>query len=492
MNQRLFAQGAVYAAARLTPQLLGFLLLPMYALYLGQDGYGALSLATSIGVVLSLVLAQGQPNALFRLRFRYQGEERRELVTTLFWYVAASMVAGLLLVALFGFFGSWLTQRFLPELPFLLVLLAIGAECAGSVNELYLRTTQAQQKARAYFLQSAGKALLGALVSVVLVVAFLRGAQGRLEGYFAASVVFMLIGIARLRPRAPWHSDRKKLSAALSYGWPLIWHQLSNWVNGLSDRLIVNHFLGLSAAGLYSMGYKIATLVAVIGTALNQALNAQMFRTLEGVESDDSEAREEKQRALVKAVRSQVVQVALLGMGIGCVAKEVLSFISKGAFARSAEIVPLIVLGMIVFAAYQPFGVVLSHFQQTRKLPLISSSAAAVNVALNFLLVPSVGLQGAALATLLSNGVVFALGRRFSLRWMNCYPGAFLLHFGLRVGGGLLFFALLDRAALPWFLSLLIKLLGGAVFAVLVLRLAEQTPRSLLRAATHYFQKAAS
>ena len=76
---KLLRQGLVYAAARMAPKAAGFVMLPIYAIYLGKDGYGALSILDTLGAIASILLAQGQAQAQFRLRFKYEGFERRRL-----------------------------------------------------------------------------------------------------------------------------------------------------------------------------------------------------------------------------------------------------------------------------------------------------------------------------------------------------------------------------------------------------------------------------
>jgi O-antigen/teichoic acid export membrane protein len=479
LGKRLFKQGVLYGAARLVPQALGFLLLPVYARYLGREGYGTLSLVTTIGMVASLVIGQGQTSALFRLRFKYTGEQRQVLLTTVFWYQLASVALGLGLLLVIG---PPLVRRFLPEVEFfpLLVFGVAGALVKGA-SDSYLRTLQAQQKARAYFFQFAGQGVTSAGLAVVLIVALGRGAEGRIEADLIAALVFFTIGAIALRPSAPWRASGTHLRETLRFGWPLIWHQLANWVNSLSDRLVVNYFLGLSAAGLYSMGYKVASAVGLVATAMNQAWSSQLYRSLTPVETDGEAERTEKLEAVRSAARSQLVQTSLLGIGVTTLAKEVLALMSNGTFSDSAAIVPLVVAGIIVFAGYQPFPAALAFYDKTRLLPIFSTSSAVVNVALNLVLVPTIGIQGAALATLLSNVMCFALGYRFCAGVFQCYPSGFLPALALRVAIVLGSLAALDHTPGPMWALLGVKLIVGLGGCLWVLRLASITVRGLVR-----------
>lgn len=475
----MFRHGMVYAAARLAPKAAGFLMLPIYAIYLGKDGYGALSILDTLGAISSILLAQGQAQAQFRLRFKYEGFERRRLQTSIFWYTLGSMLLGLGVAAIVG---PWLSARYLQGISFFpLVMLAVTTACARSLTSQYTRNLQAQQKVGAYFVQTVGQTALATVGAIVLVAGVRMGVLGRVVADFVAVLLFTLVAALRLRPMLPWQGSWAMVRQSVAFGVPLMWHELANWVNSLSDRLLVNYFVGLAAAGVYSMGYKLASVVELVGFSLNTALSAQMYITLKDYATAAPPARMEMTSAVQSLARSQLVQVALLALVVGSCSKELLVLMSRGEFAESAEVVPLAVAGTLLAAAYRPFNGSLAYFDRTRVLPLFSLAAASSNVGLNVLLIPKFGIHGAALATLLSNTVSFTLGYFVSRRVFQVYSSGLLSRVFVVVGAGVGLMALIDRVGLGWPLALGLKLVVLAGGAAMLLKMGGFKLRGLWR-----------
>jgi O-antigen/teichoic acid export membrane protein len=57
----------------------------------------------------------------------------------------------------------------------------------------------------------------------------------------------------------------------LSYGFPLIGTGIAIWILNSTDRYFLAYFADLSAVGIYAVGAKLASLVAIIGGALQMA-----------------------------------------------------------------------------------------------------------------------------------------------------------------------------------------------------------------------------
>ncbi len=474
---KLLRQGLVYAAARMAPKAAGFVMLPIYAIYLGKDGYGALSILDTLGAIASILLAQGQAQAQFRLRFKYEGFERRRLQTSIFWYTLGSMLLGLGAAILVG---PWLSERYLQGISFFpLVMLAITTGCARSLTLQYTRNLQAQQKVGSFFVHTVGQTAVATIGAIVLVAGVRMGVLGRVVADFVAALLFTFIATVRLRPMLPWRGSWAMVRRSVSFGVPLMWHELANWVNNLSDRLLVNYFIGLSAAGVYAMGYKLASAVEIMGLSLNAALSAQMYRTLKDYHAVTPGERLQMTQAVQGLVRSQLLQVAGLALVVGAFSKEVLVLMSQGEFVESAVVVPLAVAGTLVAGAYRPFNATLAYFDRTRVLPLFSLTAASTNVALNVLLIPRLGMYGAALATLLSNALSFTLGYVVSKRVFQVYSPGVLSRVFAVVGVCLAYMGLIDQVHLGWPLALGLKLVALGAGGAMLLRIAEVGIRTL-------------
>ncbi|MGW8268779.1 MAG: flippase, partial [Longimicrobiales bacterium] len=102
---------------------------------------------------------------------------------------------------------------------------------------------------------------------------------------------------------------------------------------------------------------------------------------------------------------------AILVLGAG----PVLDLFGEG-FARARWALAILVLGQVVNAAMGPVGHLMNLTGHGRESAVVYGTAAGVNVGLNLLLIPAMGMEGAAVATatsvILWNLWLFALVRR--------------------------------------------------------------------------------
>jgi O-antigen/teichoic acid export membrane protein len=84
-------------------------------------------------------------------------------------------------------------------------------------------------------------------------------------------------------------------------------------------------------------------------------------------------------------------------------------------FAESSKILPFLLVSVYVGSFYYFFSSAIFYFKKTKLLPIITGSSAIINISLNFLLIPKLGMVGAAVATIISHGWISI----FSFYWGN-------------------------------------------------------------------------
>ncbi len=173
---------------------------------------------------------------------------------------------------------------------------------------------------------------------------------------------------------------------------PLIFHGMATLVLSQSDRLMIRYMVGEEETGLYSFLYNIVALLTTIWAALNSAWIPFYFDYLK--KNDFSQIR-------VK-VRSLNTLFACGCAGFILVCPEVIRFIAAPTYWQKFEIIPVIALGMFFIQQYSfPTNYEFYH-KKTVWVATGTVSAALVNIALNFWMIPLWGGIGAAIATAIS------------------------------------------------------------------------------------------
>jgi O-antigen/teichoic acid export membrane protein len=103
-------------------------------------------------------------------------------------------------------------------------------------------------------------------------------------------------------------------------------------------------------------------------------------------------------------------------VALGLFAREILFVLATPQFLTAYPYVGTLALGLVIHGAYSIVGIGVQLAQRTKYLAWTSGLAAVVNIGLNIVLIPRIGIAGAALATVaayaLSTGLLYGLAQR--------------------------------------------------------------------------------
>lgn len=230
-----------------------------------------------------------------------------------------------------------------------------------------------------------------------------------IHGYFIANIIaiflqtFYLFVVCHL-----WSYIKRKSNCGLEaemrqYSVPLIANNVGWWINNSSDRYVVTWMCGVSSNGIYSVGYKIPSILNMFQSIFSQAW------TMSAVKDFDSEDS--------KGFFSTTYSIYNCGMVIVCSAiiltSRLLAYMLYAKeFFSAWQYVPFLTVA-IVFGSLSGFlgGI----FAATKNSKLFGQSTllgAVINTVLNIVLVYYYGALGAAIATLVAYFVVWAIRLR--------------------------------------------------------------------------------
>lgn len=169
------------------------------------------------------------------------------------------------------------------------------------------------------------------------------------------------------------------------------------------DIVLLGFWLGEEPVGLYSAAYRFCFLVLAVGIALHTAYLPAFARLPAG----DLRAFSKLMRRSLGTAWSLALPMAVGG---SLLAEPILVtlFGSEYAPARSAFSLLLVSIGL-VFMHAMLHSVFLSLDRLESETRIVAAGA-ALNVALNFVLIPRFGISGAALATVAAEALILAVG----------------------------------------------------------------------------------
>jgi O-antigen/teichoic acid export membrane protein len=205
--------------------------------------------------------------------------------------------------------------------------------------------------------------------------------------------------------------DRPTARRALRFGLPSAVVAIGLWTVKTSDRLILQHFTSLTVVALYSVTCSVSKIAFdIVGNAVNWAVVPFVYATLK---------RDPEHRAksiLARLATYNVAVLVALGLATVLYARELIHVLASATYAEAASVVPLVAAASMVQLLNSIPSSGISYRERTFYFPVIVGTGAAVSLTLNFSLIPSLGMQGAAIAMLVGQTACVALTLPISQR----------------------------------------------------------------------------
>jgi O-antigen/teichoic acid export membrane protein len=398
----LFGRDSIYLAVWALPVGVAALSIPINTRILGAGGYGVVTTALAVMQILVAIGTFSLPTAVQRAYRRDDQHDSRRIITLTICTAAVTLVVA----TVTGPYWASLLHlgAFRGALQYACIWAALTA-----VTYAALALLRSRDDLGAFSTVSFLQSVVAEVFSVLLVVTVHRTAREFVLGEMIAQAVAVALALYLTRPLPILRRHLAMVGDALRYSGALVPAAIGGFMLVVVDRLVIRADLPIAQVARYGAIYNLAAIPALLLGVLDTVWMPRFF------DLSDRGTR----RALLAESRD----------------------------ATSALLIPLIlalsfamplVLAVWVPPSYHPHGLWLetvtiaasgfpvAGFFAERRVLLISGTtwpvgaatvaAALFNLALNIALVPVIGIEGSALATLLSyvvlHLVVLAFARR--------------------------------------------------------------------------------
>lgn len=405
---RLAKGSLIYGFGGVLQKLMGLLLLPFFTSTLSTEDYGVVALISLIAVAMSGLLTLGTGNSMGLLYYREKDLSKR---STIIW-------TNLLLIALNGFFWYAILFFLAPTLSDLifetkryadLIRLSFFGAVLAAITDPWLAYLRMEERAKKYIILTIFNTSSMLLLSIYLVLFMRQGVTGLiLAGVIANALMFLVVGAAVGR-QLSFGLNISLIFPLVRIGLPSIFGLFAFLVIDYADRQMIERISGLSALGIYSVGYSFGMVIVIAMTAFSVAWPPFFMSYV----NKQHEARQ---------VFARVLTYYLLGFGTLTVffffiAQPVTFILTAPAFHETWTVVGLIAASYALKGCYL---IILPGIYFANKLYFQSAIewvVALINIGLNLLLIPVYGFVGAALATFISyfclSALAWAIARHY-------------------------------------------------------------------------------
>jgi O-antigen/teichoic acid export membrane protein len=397
----LYRHSSHYMGGRVAVMLLGFISFPLFTRVFSVADYGAINLITNTVLLLTVVSKFGFQHAVQRYYPESAAspdpDRLRGYYSTLFYGTALFAGVFSCLFAVSVFFGA---GRFLGITATGTLLLACLLIIVRSLRSMQMNLMQMENKTRLFN----GMDILQKAAAVALICLLLFSWKKTVFAFFLGLVLVegaILLQyfpvLARRRLLSPRLFDRGFLRAALQFSFPLMVAEISWVVLDSGDRFFIQHYLGAQPLGFYAAAYGIAIyLQDVLMAPLQLALFPICMKVW------NSEGRKATQDFLSRGLD----QFLFVAVAVVCVAvvtsRDVIVLLASKKFQQAHTLLPFLVIGLVLSAVTIYFRPGLLIHKRASKIASATFYACILNIALNIVLLPRIGLVGAAIATLAS------------------------------------------------------------------------------------------
>ena len=376
--------------------LMGIVLISVFTKGRPLEDYG---LWVQINVSLALIpglTCLGLPYTM--VRYIAGEKDKNKIKETIYSILLTVLIVNAILSPIFAYLViRYFGGNKLEILPIFTIILFIHA--LNMVGWNYLR---AMQKIKKYSILMIIQNLM-IIVGVVYAILNGYGIYGALLAlFFASFLMFIILLYEIISDQGLYIPKFKYLREFLKFGLPTIPSNFSAWIVSSSDRYLIGYILGLKYVAYYNPAYSLGSLLNFIIGPLGFLLPATLSKLYE-------EGKRNEVKLYLEYLLKYYLIVAIPAVfGLSVLAKPILRILSTYEIAeKSYLIVPFVSTAIVIFGIYVIMFQILVLEKRTEVAAKIWIIAAIINIFLNIIFIPKIGIIGAAITTLIA--YVFAI-----------------------------------------------------------------------------------
>ena len=390
---RLFIENfLIYGVGGVINKIVPLIMVPIITRLMPDSTYFGISdMANTVNSFAVAIAVIGMYDAMYRMFFEKNDEDYKKTVcsTTLTFTLGMSILVFLLMVI----FNKPIAAFFLKDksLSYVIYICAI-ATLVGATNNIISAPTRMQNKRKVFLITNTVSPILSYSVSIPLL----------LTGHYiiALPIAGVISGItmetAFYIMNRKWFQlkrfNKDILKQLLVIAIPLFPNFLIYWVFNSSDKLMITHLIDVGAEGIYSVGSKLGHASQLIYTAFAGGWQYFAFSTMKENNQVESNSR----------IFEYLGVISFISTAFICAwSYWIYEILFEGEYVSGFIIAPYLFLAPLLQMLFQVACNQFLVIKKTWPNMFILLGGAAINVALNLILIPKIGIEGASIATLL-------------------------------------------------------------------------------------------
>jgi O-antigen/teichoic acid export membrane protein len=419
-NKRLITDTLVYIGLPKLSFIASFLILPWISPFLTLDDYGIYGLLISYISVFQVIIGLGQvillQNSYFTLASKYKLVWRRSFGLMILFSLLSTLFFSILL-------KFTLADRLNENLGIVIILVGIYL-VLSPLESILINFYSLKEQSLPYAIGMGIIGLVSTIITLITIRYFKFGYLGWIYSLFATSLLTHIYFFKRIyiveKIFPDFRFNKRFIKKSLNIGLPLSPHQLSMYILGVSDRLLLEFYkIPMIQIGFYSQGYSIGSQGSILINGIFQAFTKKIQDSFRGVEKHHI--------AFIRKsiiVIPIIISLTLFLASLWC--SEVFLILFKNPELQKSYPISIVVLASYMYwGLYSFFTYPLSIGNKSFSISKITILAATINIIGNIILIPFYGYW-ASLGVTYFSYIVFGFAgllnnenRRFLNKYLN-------------------------------------------------------------------------
>ena len=394
MNKfKLFIENfLVYGLGGIISKLIPLIMVPIVTrLMPNTEYYGISDLSNTVVQFGSAIAVIGMYDAMYRMFFEKEDEEYKKNICStalLFTMITSLIVFAIMLIA-----RDFIAQYFFGNSKYAYVVyLSAMAVLVSATNSIISAPTRMQNKRKIFLVTNTVSPLLSYSISIPMLLAGHYVIALPLAAVVSGVTMEITFGILN----HGWFNfrrfDKKLLRQLLIIAIPLFPNFLIYWLFNSCDKVMITNILGIGAAGIYSVGSKLGHCSQLIYTAFAGGWQYFAFSTMK----DDNQVKSNSMIFEYLGVISFVATAFICAWSY-----LIFNILFTDKYLTGYVVAPYLFLAPLLQMLFQVACNQFLVIKKTWPNMLILSSGVVINILINYFLIPVLGIEGAAIATLL-------------------------------------------------------------------------------------------
>lgn len=389
----------IIAIANIGSKAIAFIMAPIYSYYLTTSQYGTSDLLLTTSNLLIPIFCLD----VYEATFRYSNDkdyDENKIISSSFFICFPGIIVSILVI----FVAFFLFKEKVSYIFYTMAYVILGA-CIRIESQF----ARGQKNMRVFGATGIINALALFATNMLFLVILKKGLKGWLFSYLTAQLitsVYLCFKCKIYKKIRLSYVDRSYIKLFLRFCFPLIPTASMWWVMNASDRYMITFFLGISSTGIYSVANKMPAILSVFENVFYQSWQTTAISTIEDEDRD----------RLYSDVFNRYFHFLTIGViGLLLIGKPMIIILfAKDYNSAWIPLAPLIV-GVLIHALAGNLGSLYSVFKSTNGALVSALVGAVSNIVLNMLIIPVLGIVGAAVTTLVGY-IITLVFRWFDVR----------------------------------------------------------------------------